>query len=149
MTSLGVVIKWHLVTWCASGCDHVPANGLLYMILWGDFPEVLRALYNAQNGICPYCGKRLSTSRRGLRRRATIDHVTPRARGGRAAPENEVLAHAGCNFAKANRAPFPCELLFAAITYERLSRSCDLREQEDGKSPGTIFRRVPQDPIVG
>lgn len=85
---------------------------------WGDFPAALRPLHQAQAGRCPYCGKWLSTGLRGIARRPTIDHVVPRALGGPAAPENEVLAHARCNFAKADRRPFPCELLFASITYE-------------------------------
>ena len=87
-------------------------------IVWGDFPPSLRPLYRAQNGLCPYCGHKLSTSLRGMARRATIDHVVPRARGGFAQRGNEVLAHAKCNFAKADREPYACELFFAAITHE-------------------------------
>ena len=90
----------------------------LGLLAW--LPRRSRDLYVAQGALCPYCGRKFSTGRRGVARRPTIDHVVPRARGGGDGPGNEVLAHARCNFTKADRMPHPCEILFAEITGEIL-----------------------------
>jgi len=60
---------------------------------------------NAQNaydrfqGICAYSGKKLT------RKRATLDHVTPRSRGGKNDWSNIVLCDRDINFMKADRTP--------------------------------------------
>lgn len=48
---------------------------------------------------CQYCGKRKSVSE------LTLDHITPRAQGGRSAPENLATACVDCNNRKGNRTP--------------------------------------------
>jgi len=49
------------------------------------------------NFVCQYCKKKLSPSS------ATIDHVLPRARGGKSTFENTVAACAPCNTRKADK----------------------------------------------
>ena len=61
--------------------------------------EVVQFLYALQGSICGICGKYLR------RKLATIDHVIPRARGGAHDITNWMLAHARCNFAKADQMP--------------------------------------------
>jgi 5-methylcytosine-specific restriction endonuclease McrA len=48
---------------------------------------------------CQYCGQK-----RGAQE-LTLDHITPRSRGGRAAPENLVTACVACNTRKGSRTP--------------------------------------------
>lgn len=56
-------------------------------------------VYARDKGRCQYCGTALS------RREATIDHVLPRARGGRTQWTNVVLACRACNQRKGDRNP--------------------------------------------
>jgi 5-methylcytosine-specific restriction endonuclease McrA len=56
-------------------------------------------LYRRDSFTCQYCGKRPGAED------LTIDHVTPRSRGGRTSWENCVLACVECNKQKANRPP--------------------------------------------
>lgn len=48
---------------------------------------------------CQYCGIRQAA------KDLTLDHITPRARGGDSSPENLVAACMGCNQRKADRTP--------------------------------------------
>jgi 5-methylcytosine-specific restriction endonuclease McrA len=48
---------------------------------------------------CQYCGGRFAAQE------LTLDHVTPRSRGGRSTPENLVAACVGCNARKGDRTP--------------------------------------------
>src|SRR5690606_22978314 len=67
-----------------------------------------RALFMAQDGICPICGETLP--QRDDYRLCTVDHVWPKSivaardktRG------NTLLAHKACNAGKANRRPTGC-----------------------------------------
>lgn len=78
---------------------------------WLDtIPIKMRKYWRAQKGICPYCGNRLSVSRKQTHM-TTWDHVTPKSNGG-VGPQNKVLAHARCNWRKGFRLPTPCEVLF-------------------------------------
>ena len=56
-----------------------------------------RNLYRRDSYRCQYCGIKPGTEE------LTIDHVTPRCRGGRSTWENCVLACVDCNKRKANR----------------------------------------------
>ena len=58
----------------------------------GHVPLSRRAVLNRDGGRCAYCDRRADT----------IDHVTPRSRGGHHVWENVVAACAGCNHRKAN-----------------------------------------------
>lgn len=54
----------------------------------------LRAAYGDR---CWQCGNPMSFSMLATRRRATIEHLLPRSRGGTSAWENVRLCHVGCN----------------------------------------------------
>lgn len=71
-------------------------------------------LYHAQDGNCGLCGYPL-----GDPVRETIDHVIPRALGGRNVG-NRLLAHGACNNQKADRPPTFHELETLARVNERL-----------------------------
>jgi 5-methylcytosine-specific restriction endonuclease McrA len=58
-----------------------------------------RNIYLRDRYTCQYCG------RRPPREDLTIDHITPRSRGGRSTWDNVVLACLKCNVAKGNRTP--------------------------------------------
>ena len=52
------------------------------------------------NYTCQYCGSRFEKPQ------LTLDHVTPKSRGGRTTWENVVLACISCNARKGNRTPY-------------------------------------------
>ncbi len=56
-------------------------------------------IYVRDKFTCQYCGKRKGADE------LTLDHITPRAQGGRSMPENLVAACVGCNNRKGNRTP--------------------------------------------
>ena len=56
-------------------------------------------LFERDRNTCQYCGRRIA------RELLTIDHVTPRSRGGKNTWENLVLACITCNKKKQNRLP--------------------------------------------
>ena len=58
-----------------------------------------KALYNRDNWQCQYCGEGLE------RRTVTIDHVLPRAQGGKTTWLNCVTSCTGCNKDKGDRTP--------------------------------------------
>ncbi len=57
---------------------------------------VKQQLLLLQKNRCAYCRKKLSV------RRGTLDHLTPKSRGGRSTKENLVVACRTCNIAKGN-----------------------------------------------
>jgi 5-methylcytosine-specific restriction endonuclease McrA len=61
-----------------------------------------RTLYKRDNMKCQYCNKRPGSSE------LTIDHITPKSRGGGTTWENCVLACVECNARKADRQPHEC-----------------------------------------
>lgn len=71
------------------GYDRVPCH---------EAPFTRRNLFLRDDFTCQYCG------RKGSPDRLSIDHVTPRSRGGRTTWENCVLACVSCNARKADRA---------------------------------------------
>lgn len=77
--------------------------------------QLRERLFEAQRGLCGICGALIYAASEG-----TIDHVLPRALGGKNAG-NVVLAHARCNNAKAARPPTRRELETLALVNERLA----------------------------
>jgi 5-methylcytosine-specific restriction endonuclease McrA len=68
-------------------------------------------LYRLQKKRCFLCGFKM---KRGL----TREHVWPRHLGGRDVG-NILLAHSHCNGIKADRPPYPCELMLRDAIYLR------------------------------
>jgi 5-methylcytosine-specific restriction endonuclease McrA len=65
------------------------------------------SLWTSQSGRCAICGEPMPATRWETphatvwkKRRPTLDHVRPRAKGGSDAPSNLQLAHAACNWIK-------------------------------------------------
>lgn len=58
-------------------------------------PWTKRGLYQRDQGLCAYCGKRGNT----------VDHVVPQSRGGTSTWDNTVLACGPCNTRKRDRTP--------------------------------------------
>ncbi len=77
----------------------------------GVFPLTRRRLYARDQGLCLYCGHRLSESS------MTMDHVVPRARRGRHSWENVVSACRGCNQRKGCRTPEDAGMKLLAVPY--------------------------------
>lgn len=83
------------------------------------FHADVRDLYQRQRGRCYICSAAMDTALRGRGRNLlawTIDHVFPRAAGGKQLA-NLLLAHRSCNERKADRWPFPCEVIYLAAVY--------------------------------
>jgi len=74
-------------------------------------------LFRAQGGKCGLCGGEIFSPRDG-----TLDHVIPRALGGRNL-NNLLLAHERCNNIKADRPPTHIELQTLARVNERLAEN--------------------------
>ncbi len=70
------------------GYDRIPCH---------EAPFTRRNLFLRDDFTCQYCGHRCACDR------LSIDHVTPRSRGGRTSWENCVLACVSCNARKADR----------------------------------------------
>ncbi len=79
-------------------------------------PLILR-LAHIQGGRCYLCGGMMRE-----RSSPTRDHVLPRAHGGKDGG-NVLAAHSVCNNKKADRMPFPCEVLYLEAVNERLAWS--------------------------
>lgn len=77
---------------------------------------LLSALVNAQDSICASCGSRMNPLARmpmaDPLANPSIDHVTPRAKGGRDDRTNIVAMHIRCNTAKGDREPTGCEVIW-------------------------------------
>jgi 5-methylcytosine-specific restriction endonuclease McrA len=90
----------------ADGRECSPENPDVYdarlrrLAAWRPAPGFQRRLLlRVQVGRCFYCREIVH------RRRATLDHFIPQARGGNASLGNKVVACAACNHAKGNRLP--------------------------------------------
>jgi 5-methylcytosine-specific restriction endonuclease McrA len=62
--------------------------------------RLFETVYTRDAGRCVYCGTSTQRPRAGIHRapdRATLDHVIPKALGGRLTPDNLVLACQACN----------------------------------------------------
>ena len=59
----------------------------------------LGAVWNRDEGICQYTGKKLSKNE------GNVDHILPRSRGGKTSWDNCVLTHKEVNAKKADRTP--------------------------------------------
>ncbi len=95
-----------------------------WRVLTAGFPQRLgepgaEHLLRRQAGICYLCPEPMDIDPRGRSRNLlawTIEHVFPRALGGRS-DANRLLAHASCNTRKADRWPYPCEVVYLAAVY--------------------------------
>lgn len=67
-----------------------------------------RTLFKRDNHTCQFCGKRPRNDE------LTIDHIVPRAQGGKTTWENCVLACYQCNSKKADRTPKQCGMKLLA-----------------------------------
>lgn len=73
-------------------------------------------LMRLQRGYCYLCAQPFYASQP-----PTLEHVTPRALGGKT-QRNVLLAHSACNNGKSDRAPRPCEMIYLdAINLRRHS----------------------------
>ena len=68
------------------------------------------SLWTKQVGRCAICGEVMPVSRWETphaavwkKKRPTLDHIRPRAKGGGDEPENFQLAHADCNWIKGDK----------------------------------------------
>lgn len=81
----------------------------------------LAVLFHLQGGRCYLCGGAMIAKALGYQtpEDATRDHVVPRRRRG---PDvrNLLAAHRECNERKADREPYPCELVYLAAINARL-----------------------------
>lgn len=82
--------------------------------------EMLRqapAISTRQRGRCYLCGLEwFARPSKTTQRLRTRDHVFPRSAGGKG-DANILLAHDGCNQAKGDRWPRPCEVIYLAAMY--------------------------------
>jgi len=67
--------------------------------VWHEIRFSRRNIFERDRNTCQYCGKRFPKCD------LTLDHVTPRSRGGRDSWENLVLACVHCNVKKGNQTP--------------------------------------------
>lgn len=86
----------------AAGEKHVPAPDVVVLTRFGQLFKksitfTTRALHRRDNYTCQYC------KRRKPLKELSVDHVVPRARGGRTSWENCVTACIPCNQGKADR----------------------------------------------
>lgn len=72
-------------------------------------PFSRRTLYRRDGSRCQYCGRAVSATH------ASIDHVVPRAVGGRTSFENCVLACVPCNVRKGSRTPSQAGMSLIAV----------------------------------
>jgi 5-methylcytosine-specific restriction endonuclease McrA len=81
--------------------------------------EILRRnnLIAFQNNCCYLCGTQMLRAKKKNDRYLwrTVEHIVPRSLGGNRRGSNLALAHFGCNQKKANRKPFPCEVLLGEV----------------------------------
>lgn len=76
---------------------------------------VRRALFAAQDGLCALCGRPMGAANR------SVDHVIPKALGGRNCVGNLLIAHSPCNGAKGDRPPTGCEMVWLLAVNNRLN----------------------------
>lgn len=67
--------------------------------------RIRKALIKVTGGKCFYCGKRVALKRKGTTERMTIDHITPKAKGGKDGKANLVACCFECNQEKGNKMP--------------------------------------------
>lgn len=96
----------------ARAAPGVPYGAVPWPIPEREPPAVLASLMWAQDRRCYLCPKVMASP--------TRDHVVPRARGG-GSRWNQLLACPRCNVRKADRWPYPCELLMLHAVNLRIS----------------------------
>ena len=75
-----------------------------------DYDRKRKVLHAVQGGLCVLCGEPLGK----LTRAGSLDHLYPKAYGGKAAWGKVALAHARCNGARGSKALTPEQLERAA-----------------------------------
>lgn len=78
--------------------------------------ELRVRLAKVQNGLCGICGGALPINPH----LASLDHVIPRAMGGKDSVGNYVLAHKECNGEKANDVPTGCEMVWLLLVNAKM-----------------------------
>ena len=88
-----------------------------------------RRLLAAQDYRCAGCSARFAPAPASLAdpERASIDHVTPKSRGGLSQMDNYLLKHRRCNEGKGDLPPTGCDRLWLAVVAARI---------QDQKTPG-------------
>jgi 5-methylcytosine-specific restriction endonuclease McrA len=84
--------------------------------------QKIAVLRKAQRERCGACGRRVPPLDVycAPANRPTLDHVVPRAAGGKGILGNLLVMHHHCNALKADRRPTGCELLILAAANARL-----------------------------
>jgi len=90
--------------WVRTVSFEIAVPRIIRLLFYDKFPKQeikfnRRNIYARDRGRCQYCGKRFPTSE------LTLDHVTPRSRGGISVWHNIVCACIACNNRKAGRTP--------------------------------------------
>lgn len=114
------VIPWHWNEWVnlivPDNCDHIKTTkGIIRMptvIIAKSYNKLFlkklrptkNSIYNRDNGICQYTGKKLSKNN------CSIDHMIPKSRGGKNTWENMVLCDKRINNKKGSKLPEECNL---------------------------------------
>ena len=103
--------------WIARGKP--PSPSLPAFWVWkGRADPLLQRIAKVQGGACSLCGRPLSFDKDGPQQ-PTVEHVTPRSRGGRN-HKNRLVAHRGCNLRKGAGLPTGCELILLQAVNARL-----------------------------
>lgn len=81
-----------------------------------------RRLIVAQEGLCAGCATGISLGDHGPRdcRKATLDHVVPRAKGGGDGLFNMLLKHKPCNEARGSTDPTGCDRIWQMAVHARM-----------------------------
>lgn len=66
-------------------------------------------LWRAQNGLCGLCVLEISLSITKGKEKLSVDHITPKSRGGTNELSNKMVAHAGCNTKRGNPETAPSQ----------------------------------------
>ena len=75
-----------------------------------------KGLFKRDNARCAYCGKELTMST------MTVDHVIPKAQGGKNIWENVVASCRPCNFKKGNKTPKQAHMTLNVKPYNPFSK---------------------------
>jgi hypothetical protein len=83
---------------------------------------LISALYDAQQGICPACGRKMPPLGDPALPHLlpSIDHVIARAKGGGDHIGNMIAMHRKCNSTKSDRMPTGCEIVWHHLVLARL-----------------------------
>lgn len=86
--------------------------------------KLRKEILGIQGNKCAICGQRV-ISHVG----STLDHVWPISKGGYDGVGNVVCAHKSCNNEKADRRPYPCEIIWLVSVCEKLGSDIRMRPE--------------------